>query len=61
MTVPVNPENSYRALVDGELTEAQGLFPCLTLVDALACRQQIVLQLLQLTALPDHDGDTAQQ
>ncbi|MNN16459.1 hypothetical protein D3C81_1295970 [compost metagenome] len=61
MAIPVDPENAHRALVDGELTQAQGLFPCLTLVDGLPRSQQVVLQLTQLAPLPHHDGNAAEQ
>ena len=39
VTVPIDPENAYSALIDGELAQTQRLFPRPALVDGFPCGQ----------------------
>ena len=61
MTVPTDPENAYRALVDGELRQPQRLLGGFTQGDGLPCIQQAALQNRALPAQGKHDRQRRQQ
>ncbi|MNC22422.1 hypothetical protein D3C75_704230 [compost metagenome] len=61
VAVPVDPEDAHRALVDGELAQAQRFFAHLPLHQAFARGQQAALQLALLPTLPHQGGQRAQQ
>ncbi|MNO63097.1 hypothetical protein D3C76_537890 [compost metagenome] len=61
MAVPVDPEDTHGALIDGELAQAQRLFAHLALNKAFPRGQQAALQLALLTALPHQRGQGTQQ
>ena len=56
VTVPVDPENAHRAVVDGELTQAQCLGGLLVTIQLATRTQQPSLEQTRLLSLPIQRG-----